>query len=73
MAPEVIKQTGYGRRADVWSLGCTVIEMLTGGHPWPDIDNQLTAMFQIAQNEAGPPRPPACSELALDFLDQCLK
>jgi serine/threonine protein kinase len=74
MAPEVIKQTGYGRRADVWSLGCTVIEMLTGANPWPGIDNQLTAMFQIVQRKEGPPRPTTgCSNLALDFLDCCLK
>lgn len=34
MAPEVIKEIPYGRQIDIWSIGCLVIEMLTGEHPW---------------------------------------
>jgi mitogen-activated protein kinase kinase kinase len=47
MAPEVVKQTGHSAKADIWSVGCLVVEMLTGTHPWPDL-NQLQAMFQVS-------------------------
>eukprot|EP00271_Cylindrocystis_brebissonii_P021720 TRINITY_DN792_c1_g1_i1.p1 TRINITY_DN792_c1_g1~~TRINITY_DN792_c1_g1_i1.p1 ORF type:complete len:1092 (+),score=137.51 TRINITY_DN792_c1_g1_i1:324-3278(+) len=71
MAPEVIKNEGYGRRADIWSVGCTVIEMLTGQHPWPGLDNTWTAIFQIAKTTTGPAVPEDCSPEAKDFLRQC--
>jgi serine/threonine protein kinase len=47
MAPEVVKQTGHSSKADIWSVGCLVVEMLTGSHPWPDL-NQLQAMYQVS-------------------------
>ena len=34
MAPEVVKEWTPGRKSDIWSFGCTVIEMLTGKRPW---------------------------------------
>ncbi|KAK9812977.1 hypothetical protein WJX72_006759 [[Myrmecia] bisecta] len=73
MAPEMLKGVGYGRRADIWSVGCTVIEMLTGKHPWPDLDNHWSAMFAIAKTESGPPLPDNISDDCRDFLQRCLK
>jgi serine/threonine protein kinase len=73
MAPEVIKQTGHGRQADIWSVGCTVLEMLTGEVPWSHCRSAMAAMFKIANSEEMPPMPPALSAEGKDFLYKCLQ
>lgn len=30
MAPEVLSNSKYGRKGDIWAVGCTMIQMLTG-------------------------------------------
>merc|ERR1711871_1525327 len=71
MAPQVIKQSGAGRSSDIWSLGCTVIEMATAKRPWPDLADNFSALFHVATAKKGPPYPEgADSDLAL-FLDRC--
>jgi serine/threonine protein kinase len=68
MAPEVIKQTGHGRAADVWSVGCTVIEMATGKPPWAEFSSSISALFHIASSTGCPPLPPSLSPEAHAFL-----
>jgi serine/threonine protein kinase len=74
MAPEVITQVGHGRKADIWSAGCTVIEMASGRPPWVDVgfENELAAMFHIATTASLPTLPDSLSPLAKDFVTRCL-
>lgn len=48
MAPEMVKQTGHGRSADIWSVGATMIEMYTARYPWPPFSNNIAAMYHVA-------------------------
>lgn len=50
MAPEVVKQTSYTAKADVWSLGCLIVEMFTGHHPWMEL-TQMQAIFKVSVHE----------------------
>lgn len=66
MAPEVVKQTAHTSAADIWSVGCLVVEMLTGEHPWAQL-TQMQAIFKIGQS-AKPAIPSDISSEAQDFL-----
>ncbi|XP_031236910.1 mitogen-activated protein kinase kinase kinase 19 isoform X2 [Mastomys coucha] len=72
MAPEVINESGYGRKSDIWSIGCTVFEMATGKPPLASMD-RMAAMFYIgAHRGLMPPLPDRFSEPAADFVRLCL-
>eukprot|EP00826_Nyctotherus_ovalis_P048442 TRINITY_DN570_c0_g3_i1.p1 TRINITY_DN570_c0_g3~~TRINITY_DN570_c0_g3_i1.p1 ORF type:complete len:277 (-),score=68.04 TRINITY_DN570_c0_g3_i1:241-1071(-) len=73
MAPEIIRQTGHGRQADIWSFGCTVIEMATGKPPWSNKKNQFAAMFHIGSTTQPPEFPPEFSDEGKDFLAKIFK
>ncbi|KAG8645961.1 E3 ubiquitin-protein ligase UPL5 [Manihot esculenta] len=74
MAPEVIKgDNKYGFEADIWSLGCTVLQMLTGKSPYSDLDcGTRTLENEIVRGKL-PTLPDFLSELSRDFILKCLQ
>ncbi|XP_062079603.1 mitogen-activated protein kinase kinase kinase 18-like [Humulus lupulus] len=73
MAPEVTRGEEQGVEADIWALGCTVIEMATGSGPWPEMNDPASALYQIGYRNSVPELPSWLSEEAKDFLSKCLK
>merc|ERR1719183_1838619 len=71
MAPEVILQRPSRTPADIWSLGCVVIEMTSGKQPWGGFDNHMAAMFRIGVSQDDIPIPDTLSALCQDFVRLC--
>ncbi|KAJ6002768.1 Cytokinesis protein sepH [Penicillium sp. IBT 35674x] len=71
MAPEVIELSGATTASDIWSLGCTVIELLEGKPPYHNLQ-PMPALFRIV-NDDHPPLPQGASPAVKDFLMQCFQ
>ncbi|XP_053679345.1 mitogen-activated protein kinase kinase kinase 4 [Anopheles nili] len=75
MAPEVFTRTnteGHGRAADIWSVGCVVVEMCSGRRPWHQFDSNFQIMFKVGMGES-PEIPANLSEEGKDFVGICLQ
>ncbi|XP_067144462.1 dual specificity mitogen-activated protein kinase kinase 7 [Centruroides vittatus] len=78
MAPERIdppdpSQPDYDIRADVWSLGISLVELATGKFPYQDCKTDFEVLSKVLQED--PPRLPSDSDFSpefCDFVQQCL-
>lgn len=71
MAPEVIEMSGCSDASDIWSVGCTIVELLTGKPPYFDLA-PMAALFRIVQDDH-PPIPGGISPALHDFIMKCFK
>lgn len=69
-APEIVALEAPSAAADIWALGATVIELVTGAPPFGEL-SALAACFRIADAGAGPPLPPSASPALQGFLRAC--
>ncbi|KVI04718.1 Protein kinase, catalytic domain-containing protein [Cynara cardunculus var. scolymus] len=73
MAPEIIKNSsGSNLAVDIWSLGCTVLEMATTKPPWSQYEG-VAALFKIGNSKELPVIPDHLSDEGKDFVRQCLQ
>ncbi|KAJ0979372.1 hypothetical protein J5N97_014846 [Dioscorea zingiberensis] len=78
MAPEVARGGRQSPESDVWSLGCTVIEMVTGEQPWgrrgSEGEEEVgSVLFKIGYGEEVPEVPAGMSAAGKDFIGKCLR
>ncbi|SCU77871.1 LANO_0A01486g1_1 [Lachancea nothofagi CBS 11611] len=76
MSPESVTGAEKGKfgSGDIWSLGCVILEMVTGRRPWFNLDNEWAIMYHVAAGHV--PQLPSKDEVSsqgISFLLRCLK
>ncbi|XP_010515391.1 PREDICTED: mitogen-activated protein kinase kinase kinase NPK1-like [Camelina sativa] len=73
MAPESVNYNEYGSAADVWALGCAVVEMISGKTAWSvkEGSHVMSLLIRIGADGELPKIPEFLSEEGKDFLSKC--
>uniref|UniRef100_A0A915ADN6 Protein kinase domain-containing protein n=1 Tax=Parascaris univalens TaxID=6257 RepID=A0A915ADN6_PARUN len=65
---------GYGRAADVWSVGCVVLEMCTGKPPWHECEAVVQIVFRVGSGMRPTiPQRVQADTACYSFLDMCFQ
>ena len=75
MPPETLRNSSYNRKSDIWSLGCTLLELATGRAPWYErkFDNEFAALFVIANDDIVPHVPENLDPRIKQLIAGCFK
>ena len=73
MAPEVVNRRGHSFSADIWSLGCVLIEMVTGQPPWSNFSRNAKEVLKLIATPENVPTIPSCSPALRNMILSCLQ
>ncbi len=73
IAPEILLRQNHSYSADIWSVGCMIIEMLTGEAPWSNITRDEKQLLRIIAYSKIKPDVPSCSEDLKDVINLCIQ
>jgi len=73
MSPEAVNESVYESPADIWALGCAVVEMATGKPAWnvSSGSNMWSLLIRIGAEDESPLIPDELSQVGKDFLEKC--
>jgi serine/threonine protein kinase len=73
MAPESVNKNEYESGADIWALGCAIVEMVTGKPAWncKPGTNMFVLLIRIGEGDELPIIPKELSQEGKDFLSKC--
>ena len=75
VAPEIILEEGHDDRADIWSLGCTIVQMLTAETPWGPMKfgSLYELLHHVAYGSTFPPCAAPVTPTLRAFLNLCFE
>lgn len=73
MSPETVNHGEHESPADIWALGCAVVEMVTGKPAWnlEKDSNMWSLLLRIGTGEESPVIPEELSKEGKDFVEKC--